>query len=262
MILEVELPDRRVLVDPTSRTASFSELPWNDQEADYLPITREGSDLLRTPASTAKQNESRIDLDLTPSNGVLEGTFHYRATGALADSLRHTLLITPAGEQQKMVANLLSLSRATVADLNITAQDPPEKPTPIEVSGKIRDPLNRGVLRMMRPSDLAPVFMAISGDHRKDPIVLKFRSHEIRTVTIHLPAGAELSSEPASFSIETPFARYSLDIKRESRSLIIKRDVTIREHIIPASSYAEAHAMSDTVSDAESRPITFRASTP
>ena len=261
-ILQLHLPGGDVLADPTSPVTPLGALPLGDQEADVLPVTAAGAALRRAPSSSAEDNTRELDVELTPRDGELVGTFRAALRGAWADLGRAGLMRARHDDQAKPLGELLGLGLREIAAWAIDRLTPPEAPTPLAAKGALRYEHGwpQTSVRVVSLANLVGSRVpALPGGARREPLVLPCRERAVDHVRIALDDTAELSLPPPTI-IERPYGRYELRWERAGGKLTITRTLVLGEHIFPAGAYGDVKGFFDEILAADARAITIRRS--
>lgn len=256
VILEVQLPGRTLLVDPTSPVAAFGELPAMDQEADALPIDEHGAPSVRTPGSPAEQNLATLELELAPLGNELVGRVKAVAGGNEAAELRSVLRRARGIDRQGALIEHLGVSHAHLKAVSTNAEKPPEMPTPVQLSAEIRfDRALAGRQTLFRLGELLdPLVPSLPPGRRDAPVVFPARQRVEEKVRLRLE-GLEVRSIPPPARLEGPGALYELRWEQEEGTLVVTRIYELREHVFEAAQYRELTAFFDRVLAAEARAI-------
>ena len=261
-ILQLHLSGGDVLADPTSPVTPFGALPLSDQEADVLPLTAAGASVLRAPASSAADNTRELDLELTPRDGELDGSFSASWHGAYADLARARLIRVRRDDRAKPLGGLLGLAARHISGWSIDQLTPPEAPEPLAAKGMVRlaHGWPRASLRMLSVANLVGSRVpALPSGTRTRPLVLSCRERDVDRVRIALEDSAELSLPPPTI-VERPYGRYELRWERTDGKLIVTRTLELGEHVFAASAYGDVKGFFDEVLAADARPIMIRRS--
>jgi transglutaminase-like putative cysteine protease len=260
MILLVDLPGGPVAADPTSRTTPFGQLPVSDQDADLLPISPEGSSIVRAPSSGEADNaeDLELELELLPE-GPAEGSFQLSSTGDFADRRRLHLLEAGVGERPRLVQKWVAPRAEELSLGQVEALDPPEIPTPLRVAGRLRMErgLSRtGAMRLVRLADLFPTWVPpLSAGPRQSPVVLRCRRQQHLELRLKLGPGREVPEVPPEVALDTRYGSYRLRYERQGEALRVVRTLTLREPVVPPEGYRELKQFFDDILAAEARAV-------
>jgi Domain of Unknown Function with PDB structure (DUF3857)/Transglutaminase-like superfamily len=255
-ILMIDLPAGPMIVDPTSRAAPFGELPIGDQEADLLPVAPGGADLVRTPGSPPEENSLDEEVSLTLGDGSdVEGQFRYSATGAWASHLREVLLHDSVARRNDTLAQWLDVRISRVTGLELDGLEPSETPTPLVARGRLS--IAHAGSRLVRLPDLIdPWASPLPDEKRTEPVVFKQRYHKRQRVTLHLPGEASTLPQPAE--IDSPLGHYRLTWTAEPHTIVVEREMTLRERVVPPERYRELRGFFDAIVAAEAHAASLK----
>ena len=260
-ILIVDLPDGPLFLDSTDRSIAFGTLPFRDQNAPILPISKAGDDLLTTPGSDATQNwrETKLNIQLD-TDGSAEGEFTYSALGTQADYLRSSFVKMPEGRRPAMMSTYLESDTFSVSDINgVEALEPPDAKTPIVVSGALhptRLMLSPGASAVVRLADLvdAPI-RTLRRAERSAPLLLGPKRRLKATVQMVLDEGMTPGPLPDAVVVNYPFAKASLSWRLSDGALVMERTVEYLQSRLPASGAAEYMEFVRQVQAASATPV-------
>jgi transglutaminase-like putative cysteine protease len=257
-ILAIDLPEGRVFVDPTSRTAAFSDLPPGDEDRLALLADAKGTGLVPMPASSPDSDlrADRYDLTLR-SDGTAHGTFESSLGGAFADEIRRRLLHEPKKRHDDVANAMIAIMFPRVAEAGLTFGQaaPPEEPVPVTVRGTLTLDLVRALEPRPRIVLRTSSFFGSDGisldDQEEDeesertvPILLGHRYRDQSVLRLRLPPSLRVASVPPDVLHESPWASYQRRAYADDdgRVLVLERSVTSKERIVPAADAAEYRA--------------------
>jgi hypothetical protein len=267
-ILAIDLPDGRVYVDPTSRTAPFGDLPSVDEDRRAL-LADQGSGLVPMPESSIDA-DARVDtyeLSLG-ADGQATGTFRSTLQGAWADTIRQRLLIEPKKRHRDVVADEIAIWTPQVdADgLVIEGAPPPDHPTPVVIRGKLTLDLVPGLAAgqstvLRTRSFLASAARRFDDEKRDVAVLIGGRSRDESVVRLRLPAGLRVKAVPPDAKVECPWSFYerAMSIEEEGAVLVVSRRVHRSERVLPASAWGEYRAWLDRALVADEEPVVLEA---
>jgi transglutaminase-like putative cysteine protease len=257
-ILRIHLPGKTLLVDPTASPVPFGRLPFSDQEADVLPLARDGAALEQAPSSRAADNGLVRELELTPSGDALTGSFSVVARGADADELRYQLSQVRTDEQWRPIAAASGLSRWRLANTRAEHRAPSDEPLVARGALQRDHAWAQSGLRVLRVADLLDSSVpALPRATRHSPIVFHVRRQSTDRVRLVLGSRVELTL-PSPAVIERPFGRFEVQWRAEAGVLTATRTLTLDEHLFPAARYDALKQFFDEILAAEDRIVTIR----
>ena len=265
VILIIDLPSGPVFADPTDRSVAFGTLPFRDQGASILPITADGSDLIKTPESTSAQNyrELALSLDLA-ADGTVAGEFKLSALGTLADGFRQYLTMVPEGLRGRVVSNTLASPLFTVGELNaIEALEPPDAKTPVIASGLLAATTMTNTTGDMVSLSLADLVArstpSVSATKdRTSPLLLGARRQLRDRVKVILGDGLSADALPEAVKVEAPFATARLQWTLTDGVLSLDRDVEFKETRLDATKADAYRDFMTRVERASATPVVLQ----
>ena len=258
MILQVDLPNGPVLVDPTSRTTSLGELPPSDEGAPYLLLTETGAALAETQRSPMTQNTVELTEDLQRlGTQMTGGTFSAVLTGHFAGRAWHILLDQPQEQwAEPLGTQLLRLPAGEVTTLAATPLMPGNQPQPVTLTGKLRardKPLQTGVVLV---SDLAGSWgQNLPDRQRKQPIILGFLRRVHERIRLHMRAHVSANQPLPQTQLSTPFADFALKVSARPDGLELERTLTYKQAVVAAQDYAAVRGFFAAILKAEQGSI-------
>jgi hypothetical protein len=257
-ILQIELPQGPLLVDPTARTVAFGDLPISDREAQVLPIVEGGAELAVAPAAEPSDNMEITHLDLTlNADGSASGEFSLTATGAMGASLRQRLIASVPSKHPEVISEWIDVRAAKVDKVTKTSGLALEPQ--IAVAGSIEAPnvlLGDQPLRALRlPGLLSDWLPAPAKSERRAPLVLRYRWNRKALVKLALPAGVTVKSAPAAVVQSNKWFDYRLSFRIEGRTLIADREAVLHMRIIPADELPALRSALTAMHLAENVPV-------
>ena len=262
-ILIVDLPEGPALVDPTTRTTPFDDLPPVDEDRFALPLSDPGSPLTATLPSLPERERRTVDVVATlGADGWLRGDAHLEVNGAFADQLREALLALPTSDYDRVLSELLPLEGVRASKAVFEGAAPPEEVTPAHARGHvdIRVGTGRGDVLLSSRALLSPVVPTIRAE-RTAPLMLGFRQSQHAHATIALPAGARVERVPEPVVVDTPHLHYALSWKVEGDHVVVDRDVVYKVRAVPRADLAAYAAAADQAARAEELKIIVKQGT-
>jgi hypothetical protein len=247
MILAVDLPGGTVFADPTTRAVPFGELPVSDQEAELLPVAKEGSGLVTTPATGPEVNaaDSLFRLEVA-RDGIVKGSGTVTLRGDPAHELRRLVLETPKNELRGKLAGWIPLQHARVDRMKTSE--------PLELEIQTTQPIGSalGDRRHLRGSDLLrTVLPAFPAGPRSSPVVFRRRTQESVKLHLQLPKGAAIQTLPPKAEVRDRFGSYVAEWRGQGAELEFERSYQLRERIVAPEDYEAFQKFADQIQRAE-----------
>lgn len=258
-ILAIDLPDGTVLVDPTTRSTPFGELPPSDQGTRVLLVSERGGEVVTTPEAPVGAHARHIELTLDARRPDLElhGELRVTARGTYGDQL--FAAAHDATEQtQTMLQQLARLVGGRVEGLvplsttktgTTTRRQMGGKvvmPTPLTTSGQTR------VLRLDKLID-APRPEIGSGP-RTTPVVLRATNEQAWVVSLTLPPGAR-ARLPAQTDLTHELGSYRVAWSQEGDVVTARVTLRLAQRHVPAARAHELRKLYDDLAIAVATPV-------
>lgn len=233
-ILAVDLPDGMVIVDPTTRTVAFDDLPPVDEDRLCLLADERGVPLIRTPSSSPERDFRHVVADVQVAlDGELKGTIEATLAGYHADDARDELLSKPASEHPKLLATALG-SDADLSEVIVARQAPPVFVEPLIVNAKAT--FHHGgdrhhLANILQATDLVALgVVPISPDRIAAPMALTAKEELLDDVHLHLPEGITVEHLPAPVQVTTPLLSYEVKWSVVDDVLTLHRRLVLHEN--------------------------------
>lgn len=262
-ILMIHLPGGPVVVDPTTRTVPFGQLPLGDQEANLLEVRPEGALPIKLPASTPQDNlrTLRIRASLEDS-GRGKGEYEIELFGSHASSLAGDLIGDNEGDRKKAVKRRLALRQGSVDSESVTSTGGQLVDGPLVAKGKLTLPnaaVVAGPARLIRLSELMESSAhKLAPGPRRAPIVMLRAERRVDEIDLELPGGFTAHALPEATVIEAPFARYELQWVLLDGRLKVSRTYELTQRILPASDYEALRSFFDRILAAEAKAVVLK----
>lgn len=254
-ILIVDLPNQKVIVDPTAESVPFGELPTGDRGAILFPISHDDAKPFEAPVAPADQNvaELRYVAKLHPT-GIVDGTIKVRATGTPASILRAGIVGATERGKDEALNDWLPLHTSNRRSVQYDGVRLPSEELTVKADVEAELLAGLGRTRVLRLSDGMPVLWPVLPPlERRTPYALSFRALTKTTVELHLPAGSRVRTPPA-VALASPFGKYETAWRVEGDVLTVTRQARLDQRVVRSEDYAAFKAFLDSVHAAESRP--------
>jgi len=255
-ILAIDLPNERVVVDPTTRTTPFGQLPIGDQEAPLLLVGADEHPVIRTPASPPEQNRRETRLELNPDGpGDWSGRVELTAHGAIAARLHRSLLGEPS-DAHRRVANFAGVESTLTGNVEwgLTADD--GSSVSAEATVEFRQVGSKvGDRWLIRPNDLLRTrWVDLQSGPRRTPVLLGMRKVWSETVEVDLDGGRALA-HPEPVELESRYGHYRLRWSATETGARLERRLTITQPRVPPEDYEHLMQFLNAMRTIEAKPI-------
>ncbi|HYS04328.1 MAG TPA: DUF3857 domain-containing protein [Candidatus Dormibacteraeota bacterium] len=261
--------DGYLLMDPTSETAPFGDLPWRDQGANALVVKEDGSgDMIQTPLSPADHN--RIQWLVTASlgdNGDLEGSYSIEAFGQDRTEFAGFVADTKPTEREDALARFMARICPGAVLLGHDVIQPKDAHDSLKLVIRFKVPrfvvragnLDVLSLHLVRFPNVASMAAPSSRHH---PIFFENLSSETSEVRLYLPPGKHVRKLPEGRNLTAPgfSAASSYEVKGDNGRdmLLVKRSITFSKREIPVADYSALKQSLSALLEEESRAVTLQ----
>jgi transglutaminase-like putative cysteine protease len=233
-ILAVDLADGTVIVDPTTRTVAFDDLPPGDEDRPCLLADEQGVPLIRTPASSPERDFRHAVADVQVAlDGELKGTIEATLAGYHADGARDDLLGRPTNEHPKVVATAVGTT-AELTDVIVARQAPPVFVEPVVVNARAtyhHGGDRHSLANILKASDLVAMGIApIATDRIAAPLSLTAKEELLDDVHLHLPPTITVEHLPPPVQVSTPLVSYEVSWTVVDDVLTLHRRLVLHEN--------------------------------
>ena len=247
VIALVPLKGDSLWIECTADNLALGELPPNDEGCNVLIINPAGGKMVRTPQSSAEDNQMRsiIDGELL-SDGTLLFQGSIVSIGNNSISHRYRLIGESPDKQLDWLRNSILGRFTPQVKLEVgnfqNVEDNVELPLESHFEGKIfKFGLTSGKRIFFNP---AIMHRETAGDipeesERKFPISYRFPFTYIDSLTIKLPSSFELEAAPQLQELETSFGRYRSSYSLADNKLSYVRLMQINYKLIQPEDYEE-----------------------
>jgi transglutaminase-like putative cysteine protease/tetratricopeptide (TPR) repeat protein len=247
------VPSLDLYLDGTAEHTGVSELPRMDLGALGLLVNQGNSKLTRLPqadpdknfvrrnvhAKLAASGEAKLDLEYTTGGFVsAEWRRRYHAESTRRDRVNSDLGGEYPGFELAPAAQGLTTSNLEDATVPVRIQ---VKGTAATFARHEGADLSMSTTSSLR---LTPTFASLS-TRTQDVVTLGFSTTE-DTVTVDLPAGAEIVSAPESAHVDGRFGSFSVDVSKEKDKIVVKSRIAVKVSRITPQDYPAWKAFCDS----------------
>jgi transglutaminase-like putative cysteine protease len=267
VIVAVPSEGGRLLLDPTSTTTEYGDLPWQDQGASALIVKPDGTgEFLTTALSSPERNGRRFEVTAYVGlSGNLEGTLVMGVRGQRKAELV-PLLSEPPTRQREWIGELLAefVSGAQVRNLRIDQAAGPGEEMRVTIEFTVAGFLTRaGDMEFLRPHvvRLTDLPLGDTPAKRSQPVFLPYQFSDLVESRVYLPPGRAPRKLPDEMRAQAPGlaagTRYELSQEKGRNILSVKRFVSAGRREIPPEEYAAYRAFLSALAEDESRAVTL-----
>ncbi|UCF63690.1 MAG: DUF3857 and transglutaminase domain-containing protein [bacterium] len=234
-------------IECTADNLALGELPPNDEGCQVLIIKPEGGELVRTPQSTAIQNQmmTRIEGELL-NDGALIFQGSLVCEGNIAYTRRHNLIGESNEKRVEYLTDRLIGNYNPQVNLEFVEFQNVEENVELPLQGHFKGKINKFGIRSGKRIFFNPamVHRETAGDiplesERNFPIYCDFPFTFLDSLIIILPAGFQLEAAPDVLDLKTNFGHYVSSYTITNNILKFKRMMRIEQKLIEPEAYEE-----------------------
>jgi len=256
---------QQVFVDPACNLCPYGMLPWYETLTQGLKLSKQGSELLTTPASKSLDAVQMRTADFKMNEeGDLEGTLTVDFTGLDALWRREDQQHEDETGRRKFITDEIKAwlpANASVELTKLTGWTELSEPLHAEATVKLPGFGSSAGRRMLMP---AGIFQAgkparFQPEKRTNSIYFPYPSQVVDLVTLHLPEGMQVESLPPAIVPKPGNAlTYELECKKDGSAVHIRRASVIEGVLIPQKYYAQVRGFYQTMKTRDEQQIVLQ----
>jgi transglutaminase-like putative cysteine protease/Flp pilus assembly protein TadD len=257
----VHVPGLGLWLDGTAEHSGTAELPFVDQDAPALRMTRDGPLPDRTPVLPPEANrvEARVRAAVDPGGSArFEAEVEIAGDRAAAYRARFAAEETRRQRFEALLAE--SLPGASLVSVSFDPLDDLERPVRYRYEAARPDFARRDRDALLLPVDPGLDLVATYGrpPERTQPLEIGPRRVDRRTTVLTLPRGWSAGVAPSDVSLETGFGKLNINYKYNSSNILINRSFILTQHTVPAAGAAAFLAFCREVDEALAAEVSLR----
>ena len=237
----VPLAQDTLWLECTSQISPFGFLGTSTEDRNALLITPSGGKLVRTPKSTAADNQQVRHARITVgANGDGRGEVRTLYTGNQHDRVRGALANKTPQEREDWLRHEIDIpgARFVKTDFASLEKKTPEVALPLTV--ELPRLASRSGTRLFLKTNLLNRWKTVPPalEKRTQPVALSYRFIDLDSISYELPAGYGVEAAPAPVKIDAPFGSYyaAADFKKDG-ALVYVRRMEMRASKLPPEQY-------------------------
>lgn len=243
VILMVPAETDTLWLETTSQTIPFGHIGAGNQDRYALLVAPEGGKLIRTPKSTAEQNQQirTATVELASSgNATMDLTTLY--TGNQQDRVRGSLAMATPQKRMEWLRNTLDLPNFEVTGADFSSIEAGETTVALPVQLTVpRHAVKAGKRLFLTPNLMEP-WTSIPPEleeERTQPITQTYAFKDTDTIQYILPDGYTVEAMPSPVQLETPYGHYHAEnsLNQEDGTLTYQRTLALTATEIPPDAY-------------------------
>jgi hypothetical protein len=242
-VVVVNLNGKDIYFDPGAKFTPYGMLPWIETGVQGLRLDKEGGTWVRTsmPEGTESRIERKAVMQMSDT-GDLEGTVTVTFTGLEAQRHRQEYNNEDDAARKKFLEDQLREYIPVAIDVELTNKPDWNGSTPLiaEYKVKVTGWASAAGHRVLVSTGLFGGAEKHLFEHtsRVYPIYFSFPYQDKDDVTITLPSGWQTTNVPPVQDVDAKLCLYHEEVKNESGSLHINRQLTVNVLILETKYYA------------------------
>jgi len=261
-IVLAKVNHRLIWLDPTAETASFGEIPGEDQEKLALVFFPEKAKFLRVPLKSPEENTLKTEMviDISP-NASIDVQMQILTSGASDMGLRTLKYVKPARRRQIIENWINSIAPgAKLKTYQFSDLENLDIPVKLEVTFSAPDYLKKaGDVWLFTIPGIQMEAGIVGKEERKYPLVFFTTSLSIDKAEIHLPPGFEVHYLPQNVRLEFPYTYFKSSYRILNGTIFYEGVLERKESEISVSQYPEYKSFREKISRESQRQIIIKA---
>lgn len=250
-------------LDPAARYYAFDTLPWFEEAANGVRVSKDGSQVVMTPVPVSTGATIVRHADLMIGNDMnVSGRVQIDFTGEEAASLRRDNRDEDTNGRKKVLEDEIKAwlpveSTFEVAD--ITNWDDVEQPIHVEGTVHVPSFASSAVQRMLIPLEMfQPTEVGyFQSQKRVNEVDFPFAYERIDDLVIHPPAGYKVQAVPQAQNLNPGPISYEISATQQQDSIEVKRHLIVKGIRYPKESYPGLRAFFSIVRTDDDAQVMF-----
>jgi hypothetical protein len=252
-LVRVKVGTQGVYLDPGSKFYPYGSLPWFETSASGMVISKEGPEIVTTPAPNSDNAtlERRVILQLA-RDGSATGTLTVDFTGTWGSGVRNDERDEDETGRQKDMKDVIKGWLPSDAKFEITKISGwKDYSSTLHIEGTLTLP-SYGTTAGNRILVPATPFIATEPQSfhsatRVNKIYFHYPYREDDDIALKLPAGYQVESLPAQQQVPSGAIQYSVSMTKQASEIDSKRTLSENEILYDVKYYAAIRHVFDTV---------------
>lgn len=239
VILMLPMPADTLWLEATSQIIPFGEIGSSNEDRFALAVAPMGGTLVRTPASTARQNTRvrTVDVVLDPS-GSASAKLDFSFKGNKQIRVSHALVNASHRDQLAWFHNVLEIPSFDVVHVDFSQVQSRKPESHILANLKLPRYASQTGTRLFLPTNmLERQSFDLPPEDSPEPVHLPYAFLDEDVITYQLPAGYTIEAMPEDVLVETPFANFSVTHVLENGMLTYRRVLEFTDRNVDIALY-------------------------
>lgn len=260
----VRADSKEYYLDPSARFYPFGLLPWSETGTTGVRISKNGGEVVQTPASLSTDGVLARHADLTlDADGNVTGTLQVDFSGEQGAQQRtRDNQADEAGRKKDLEEEVKrwlprdsTFELTTISNWDNTAE-------PLRVEGSLKLPSMGAAAghRILLPADLFPAAYAqvFLSEKRINSVIFPYPFQETDTLRFHAPAGYKIEAVPEVKKVDVGAAKYNLSATQQNDTVEINRRLVFDGVAFPRDAYPALRQFFSVVKSCDSAQIVFQ----
>ncbi len=236
----VELRDKTVFLDPTAQTASFGDLPVEDQGRRVLVFSPQGYTVADTPEYKAEHNliEQKLEIKVNADETISAKKYNF-TRGFYDQAQRYWLLYTqPQLVRDTLASAAQSVSIGAVLD-NYAAENVSnlDKPVTLNYSFHGQEYFTPAGKMRILPQLASVDTSLVSRNTRRYPLDLSFLNIKESATEIRIPDGFRLKEMPEGLAQKSPWFKFDIEYSFKNNKITCKEKIQTLKDTVAQEDY-------------------------
>lgn len=260
-----KVKEKGLWLECTSSDLPAGVIGSSNENRFALIVKPEGSELIRTPASTKDDNLLISNINMTIlKDGTAKIKAEQKATGHQDMTYRYYALNESSDDIKKVLQNSFSLPSFKIKDYALKPnKEIPE--TEIMLDLEVPKYASKGGKRLfISPNPINQLtYVPREVEERQLPIENRYAFSDVDIVTIEIPEGYEVESIPEeNLTIENDFGKYTITFEQKENKLIYTRVMERKLFFFPKERYDDYREFLKVISKADRMKVVLVSNQP
>jgi hypothetical protein len=260
-IVLVKIDEKLVWLDPTAETASFGEIPGENQEKIALVFFPEKARFLRVPLKTPEENALKTEMviDINPDASI-DVKLQILTSGASNMELRTLKYVKPARRKQIIENWINSIAPgARLKTYRFSDLENLDIPVKLEVTFSAPEYLKKaGDMYLFTIPGIQMDAGIVGKKEREYPLIFFTTSLSIDKAEIHLPPDFEVHYLPENVHLELPHTYFKSSYRVVNKTIFYEGILERETSKISVSQYPEYKSFRERISRESQRQIIIK----
>jgi hypothetical protein len=261
-VVTAKTGQRYLIFDPTNQWVPIGQIPDYEQGSYGLLVAGTDSQVIQLPVLNpgVEATDETASFQLA-ADGTLTGDVTVDRTGALAWLLRAKLSMDSNKDQRQMIEQSLQRDLSTFTLGTESAENILALEKPLELHYQVTAPLyakQAGNLLLVRPRVLGTDSWSLIDKPRKYPISFAGPGTWKDDFSVKLPPGYTVDDVPDPVNVDTGFATYHSEVKKEGNVLHYERELVLKQVTLPPADFAELMKLNAAITTDENSDAVLR----